>query len=105
MIVLEAYAHGVPVIAASRGGLPEIVDDGVTGCLYDPAQPGALHAAIDRFVRQRERLDALRAGARAKAAEFVAVRMQQQYAALVECVAAEHRAREAPRPAAAVIGY
>jgi glycosyltransferase involved in cell wall biosynthesis len=28
---VEAYGHGVPVIAAQRGGLPEIVDEGETG--------------------------------------------------------------------------
>ena len=81
MIVLEAYMHGVPVIAARRGGLPEIVDDGTTGCLYDPAQPQSMFGAIDGFVRHRERLDAMRAGALAKASGFLAARMQGQYAA------------------------
>lgn len=41
-IVIEAYAHGVPVMAASRGGLREIVIDGKTGWLYDPERPSTL---------------------------------------------------------------
>lgn len=32
-IVLEAYAHGVPVIGANRGGISELVKDGQTGFL------------------------------------------------------------------------
>jgi glycosyltransferase involved in cell wall biosynthesis len=34
-VVIESYAHGVPVIAASTGALPEIVSPGHTGYLYD----------------------------------------------------------------------
>ena len=36
---LEAFASGVPVVAANAGGLPFVVDDGATGFLVDPAQP------------------------------------------------------------------
>jgi glycosyltransferase involved in cell wall biosynthesis len=83
MIVLEAYMQGVPVIAARRGGLPEIVDDGRTGRLYDPAATDGLHHAISDFVHRRQALAAMRAGALAKAGNFAATRMQSQYAALL----------------------
>lgn len=36
MTVLEAYALGKPVIGARIGGIPEIVEDGVTGFLFKP---------------------------------------------------------------------
>lgn len=36
MMVLEAMVHGKPVICSRIGGLPEIVDDGVTGLLFEP---------------------------------------------------------------------
>ena len=36
MVILEAYAHGKPVIAANIGGIPEIVDIGNTGFLFEP---------------------------------------------------------------------
>lgn len=49
LIALEAGACGKPVIATRVGGLPEIVEDGVTGYLVDPACPQALRDAILRL--------------------------------------------------------
>ena len=42
MVAIEAMSHGLPVIASRRGGLPEIVDDGVTGLLFEPGNVGDL---------------------------------------------------------------
>ena len=36
MVILEAMSHGLPVIASRIGGIPELVDDGVTGFLFEP---------------------------------------------------------------------
>lgn len=36
MVMLEAMSHGLPLIASRIGGLSEIVDDGVTGFLFEP---------------------------------------------------------------------
>ncbi len=36
MVVLEAYAHGKPVVASRLGALPEVVREGVTGLLFTP---------------------------------------------------------------------
>lgn len=48
-VVIEAFAHGIPVIASRRGGLAEIVEDGVTGMLVDPHEPDSLARAMRRL--------------------------------------------------------
>ena len=52
---LEALAAGKPVIAANHGGLPEIVDDGVTGLLVAPGDPAELAKAIRTLADDPER--------------------------------------------------
>ena len=46
--VLEAMSCGIPVIAANRGALPEVLGD--AGLLIDPDEPGQLASAIRRIV-------------------------------------------------------
>ena len=49
MTAVEAQASGRPVIAINRGGARETVVDGVTGVLFDDAQPESLFAAMRRL--------------------------------------------------------
>ena len=45
-VILEAYAAGVPVVATCSGGIPEIVEDGVTGYLVADADPKKLASKV-----------------------------------------------------------
>ena len=63
----EAHACGTPVVAFNTGGLPDIVDDRVTGALAEPFDPASLAAAICWLLEDEQRLQALGAAARKKA--------------------------------------
>jgi glycosyltransferase involved in cell wall biosynthesis len=54
MALLEAMAFGLPVIASNVGGIPDLVEDGVTGLLVSPNSPDQLSAAISRLARDPE---------------------------------------------------
>jgi glycosyltransferase involved in cell wall biosynthesis len=51
-VIFESFAHGVPVIASSRGGSPELVVPGRTGWLFDPDEPKALERALAEAVHE-----------------------------------------------------
>lgn len=50
MPVAEAMACGLPVIAARTGGIPEIVENGLSGLLVEPGDAGALAAAVTKLL-------------------------------------------------------
>lgn len=68
MPVLEAMTLGVPVVAANRGALPEVLGD--AGQLVDPEQPAEMAGAIARVVADSEYAAACTAKGLARAREF-----------------------------------
>jgi glycosyltransferase involved in cell wall biosynthesis len=65
-IVIEAFATGAPVVAAKRGALPELVEHGRTGRLFDAGNPTALAAEIDWMLSHADEVRAMRFAARAE---------------------------------------
>ena len=47
LVVVEAFAHGVPVVASRLGALAELVDDGETGALFEPGDAEGLRKALE----------------------------------------------------------
>jgi glycosyltransferase involved in cell wall biosynthesis len=87
-VVAEAAACGTPVAALDRGAVRELVDDGVTGGVFD-----SLDALVDGLPRVLA-LD--RAAIRARAVErFGVARMVDAYLDVYARVTAAHRARTA----------
>ena len=66
-VLLEAMAFRVPVISTPVSGIPEILDDGVTGLLSDPGDESSLADAIERLLGDPE----LRAAIGDRARSFV----------------------------------
>lgn len=63
-VVLEAMAAGLPIAATDVGGVPEILEDGVTGLLVQLGDPQAMAEAILRILQDKDL--ALRLGAAAR---------------------------------------
>ena len=100
--VLQAACAGVPVVATAAGGLPEIIEDGVSGRLVPVSDPAALAAAIVAILRDREHARALATVAAQR------VRMRFGVAAMVDGNLAVYRelvtsdGRSGPRVGGAV---
>ena len=54
LVILEAFAAGIPVIGARSGGVPELVEDGRTGLLVDQGDVDGLHRAMRRLLLDHE---------------------------------------------------
>jgi len=67
LVLLEAMAAGCPVVGARRGGIPDIVSDGVNGFLYDPDEVGSLTTAVANLLGEADTRRALRLAAREEA--------------------------------------
>ncbi|MBW3649601.1 MAG: glycosyltransferase family 4 protein [Actinobacteria bacterium] len=66
-VLLEALALGLPVVASTVGGIPEIVDDGSEGLLVEEGDPEALAAAVARILTDEGLCQRLAAAGRDKA--------------------------------------
>jgi glycosyltransferase involved in cell wall biosynthesis len=81
-VAIEAMAWGIPVIASQRGGLPEIVQSGVNGWLFEPDEKDSL----TRFLRSlnpetcRSMRDACLERSRAFLPEVITAQYEQLYA-------------------------
>jgi glycosyltransferase involved in cell wall biosynthesis len=80
MVVLESMAAGVPVMAARVGGVPDLVEDNVTGLLFDPRDGSGMTAAAGRLLEDPPGAAALAERARAAARErFHPARIARQH--------------------------
>jgi colanic acid/amylovoran biosynthesis glycosyltransferase len=68
-VILEALAHRVPVITTPVSGIPELIEDGVSGLLVPERNPAAIAAAVQRLIADRETALALAESGRARVRE------------------------------------
>jgi glycosyltransferase involved in cell wall biosynthesis len=78
-VILEAYAYGVPVIGSRRGGILELIEDGVTGFLFNPSNPQTLATLIDRLLQDRALSGQLGQSALRRAQEYIPARIASEY--------------------------
>ncbi len=99
-VAIEAFAHGVPVIAARSGGLPETIEPGFNGDVFEPGDDAELAAKMTAIAAEPQRLARLSSGALASAAKYLTPRVAAGFDAVFASLDAPPR----PAPAAAVHG-
>jgi glycosyltransferase involved in cell wall biosynthesis/SAM-dependent methyltransferase len=88
LVVMEALAVGVPVIASRVGALPELVEENVNGFLCPPGDAGVFVERITILVRNRTRVANLKSAARRYAECHLDARvMLQRYEELLRGLA------------------
>ena len=70
-VAIEAFARGRPVLGARAGGIPDIVEDGISGLLVEPHDPVSIAEGLVRALSDRRLLERLAAGAAASAERWL----------------------------------
>ena len=68
--VMEAMAAGVPVVSTRVSGIPELIEDGVSGLLAEPAYADSLAGALERVLRDGDLAHALAGAGRRRVSEL-----------------------------------
>ncbi len=82
LAALEAMACGAPAVASRVGGLPEVIEDGVSGILEPAGSVEAMARRTVELLQDPARLRAMKAAAVAQAATFSAERIVPMYEAV-----------------------
>ena len=60
VVVMEALACGLPVVSTRVGGIGELVEDGVSGCIIPPRDVETLSATLEALIADEARLERFR---------------------------------------------
>ncbi len=105
LVALEAMASGVPVIATNAGGLPEVVEEGVTGFLAPIGEVEQMAEAGLYILRDPKRWRTMSAAARQFATERYGVNaIIPQYERYYERILGYEPARPDPEPLVPAVG-
>jgi len=79
IVILEAMAAGLPVVACRAAAVPEVVPDGVAGRLVEPRNPERLTEALEELLMDSGRRKEYGEAGRRRAAEFAAGRVAERF--------------------------
>ena len=83
MVLVEAYACGLPVIASRIGALAELVEDGVTGLLFEPGDPADLADKMQWALRNPSEMERMGKSARRRFEERYTPQQNYQHLMLI----------------------
>ena len=78
-VLYEAYSYGVPVIGSDRGGIPEIIDVGKTGFIFNPDFEEQLKDKINIFKNNPEIIERMSLSCVEKARDFLPEKVVRNY--------------------------
>lgn len=67
LVPLEAFVHGLPVVACRAGAIPEVVEDGRSGLLFEPDDPASLARCVSALLTDLDLLRSVQTHARERA--------------------------------------
>ncbi len=87
MVVLEAMAARLPVIASAVGSIPEVVENGRTGYLIEPNSTSSLYQAIEHLLHGPDQVREMGArGFKKVCQEFTSKKMLQEYVTVYDAL-------------------
>lgn len=95
-VILEAMSLGLPVIATSVGGTPEVVKNGETGILIDDGDTETLRSAILRLIDSPETLQSMRHKTELAAKSFSFPRMVKETEQVLQAVSGRSTTEQQP---------
>ncbi|MDC3118043.1 glycosyltransferase family 1 protein [Prochlorococcus sp. AH-716-K03] len=92
LVLLEAMAAGCPVIGANKGGIPDIINNGINGCLYNPDEKDngerSLIEATKKILVDKNKKETMRKEARKEAERWdwnqATLQLQKYYSETLE---------------------
>lgn len=89
LFVFECMAHLTPLVSTEVGGVPDVVEDGLTGLLVPPRDPAALAGALTRLLGDEDLRARLAEDAGRRLPDYTMQRAAERFAALYERLLAE----------------
>ncbi len=89
LFAFECMANGTPLVATRVGGLSDLIEDGRSGMLVPPRDPGALAAALAELLADPARREAIAAAARERARGYELPAIAARFAELYDSLLAE----------------
>jgi GT2 family glycosyltransferase/glycosyltransferase involved in cell wall biosynthesis len=106
LVIREAFASGVPVVASRIGGIPEVVADEVNGLLFEPGNVDDLARQLQRLAEEPELVARLRRGIpRARSIDEATAETRVIYRELVDRVGRVDKVGKVEKVAAIILNY
>lgn len=69
--IIEAMSYKLPILSTKVGGIPELVEDGVNGFLFEPGDKDAMKSYIDKLMTDTETKEALAMQSEIRSLEYL----------------------------------